>query len=457
MGEYVPSLVPGLSQREVEPLDIVQPEGPSFSLDGNVLRWQNWSMRVGFNYREGLVLHRVGYEDGGRLRSIAHRLSFAEMIVPYRDPGDDHYRRTAFDIGEWGLGFMTTSLELGCDCLGEITYLDADPARQPGRAHHDPNAICIHEEDDAVLWKHVDQRRRRRGAPVAAAGRLVPRDGGQLRVPRLLALLPGRHDRVRDPGDRDHGRQPCRRRAAAVRHPRRRAHLRAVPPALHRRPPRPGGRRAGQHRGRASHSEALPDLRRQPVRTGAGAAHHAAADRGRGQAGLRLGHPARLEGGQHQPANRLGTPVSYKLAPAGALPADDRRGVAGLPARRGHRPHVVGDAVRPRGALAVRRVLQPERATTRACRSGPRPTAASTTPTSCSGTSSASTTSPGPRTGRSCRSTWCRSSSSRSASSTATPRSTCRPAPRTVTEQASGEGEGVRRSGRPRSCFVRRP
>jgi primary-amine oxidase len=37
----------------------------------------------------------------------------------------DHYRRTAFDIGEWGLGFMTTSLTLGCDCLGEITYLDA--------------------------------------------------------------------------------------------------------------------------------------------------------------------------------------------------------------------------------------------------------------------------------------------------------------------------------------------
>ena len=43
-------------------------------------------------------------------------------------------RRTAFDIGEWGLGFMTTSLELGCDCLGEIAYLDAVRARLPGRA-----------------------------------------------------------------------------------------------------------------------------------------------------------------------------------------------------------------------------------------------------------------------------------------------------------------------------------
>ncbi len=62
-------------------------------------------MRLGFNYREGLVIHTVAYEDGGRVRPVAHRLSFAEMVVPYRDPTSDHYRRTAYDIGEWGLGF----------------------------------------------------------------------------------------------------------------------------------------------------------------------------------------------------------------------------------------------------------------------------------------------------------------------------------------------------------------
>ncbi|MDT5327188.1 MAG: primary-amine oxidase [Mycobacterium sp.] len=86
-------------------------------------------MRVGFNYREGMTLHTVRYQDGDRSRSVTHRMSFAEMVVPYRDSSADHYRRTAFDIGEWGLGFMTTSLELGCDCFGE---------------------------DNAVLWKHVD-------------------------------------------------------------------------------------------------------------------------------------------------------------------------------------------------------------------------------------------------------------------------------------------------------------
>jgi primary-amine oxidase len=159
MGEYVPRLVPSQRLRDdIMPLDIVQPEGASFTLEGNLLRWQKWSLRIGFNYREGLVLHTVGYQDAGRTRAVAHRLSFAEMIVPYRDPTPDHYRRSAFDIGEWGLGFMTTSLELGCDCIGEISYLDAVLHDTKGEPYTIHNAICIHEEDNGVLWKHVDDK-----------------------------------------------------------------------------------------------------------------------------------------------------------------------------------------------------------------------------------------------------------------------------------------------------------
>ena len=65
---------------------------------------------------------------------------------------------------------MTTSLELGCDCLGEITYLDAVVHDSPGEPRTIRNAICIHEEDDAVLWKHVDPVA---GAEVRRARRLV--------------------------------------------------------------------------------------------------------------------------------------------------------------------------------------------------------------------------------------------------------------------------------------------
>ncbi len=169
MGEYLPSLLP-MRLREVTPLVITQPEGVGFALDGHLLSWQKWQLRLGFNHREGLVLHQVGYHDQDRLRSVAHRMSFAEMVVPYRDASPDHYRRTAFDIGEWGLGFMTTSLSLGCDCLGDITYLDAVVHDSRGEPRTIPNAICIHEEDSGVGWKHVDERA---GVEVRRQRRLV--------------------------------------------------------------------------------------------------------------------------------------------------------------------------------------------------------------------------------------------------------------------------------------------
>ncbi|HET6987438.1 MAG TPA: primary-amine oxidase [Kribbella sp.] len=154
--EYIPGVWTGELRTDLKPLHISQPEGVSFTVDGTELRWQNWSMRLGFNYREGPVIYQVSYDDHGEVRDIAYRMSFAEMVVPYRDGSFDHYRRTAYDIGEWGLGFMTTSLELGCDCLGEIVYVDAALHDSKGEPYTITNAICLHEEDNAVLWKHID-------------------------------------------------------------------------------------------------------------------------------------------------------------------------------------------------------------------------------------------------------------------------------------------------------------
>ncbi len=164
--EYVPGPWTGEQRTDLKPLHITQPDGVSFTLDGTELRWQKWSMRLGFNHREGPVIYQVSY-DG---RDIAYRMSFAEMVVPYRDSSFDHYRRTAFDIGEWGLGFMTTSLDLGCDCLGEIRYVDAVLHDTHGEPYTIRNAICLHEEDNAVLWKHVDHTT---GAEVRRMRRMV--------------------------------------------------------------------------------------------------------------------------------------------------------------------------------------------------------------------------------------------------------------------------------------------
>lgn len=143
---------------DIKPLQIVQPDGPSFQVEGQLIKWQKWQMRVGFTPREGLVLYTVGYEDQGRVRPIIYRASMAEMVVPYGDPRPQHVRKNAFDVGEIGLGSLANSLKLGCDCLGEIYYFDAVVNDSRGGAVLIENAICLHEEDYGILWKHVDWR-----------------------------------------------------------------------------------------------------------------------------------------------------------------------------------------------------------------------------------------------------------------------------------------------------------
>jgi primary-amine oxidase len=141
----------------IKPLVITQPEGPSFHLEGNRIFWQNWNFVIGFNAREGLTIHHVQYDDKGRLRPILYRGSLTEMVVPYGDPGPTQARKNAFDVGEYGMGMCANSLRLGCDCLGHIEYLDAHLCDSRGHELTIGNAICIHEEDYGILWKHTDR------------------------------------------------------------------------------------------------------------------------------------------------------------------------------------------------------------------------------------------------------------------------------------------------------------
>ena len=156
-GNYAAEFV-GQFRQDLKPLEVIQPEGPSFAVDGHSVTWQKWHLRIGFTPREGLVIHTVGYEDQGRIRPILYRAALSDMVVPYGDPGKDHYRKNAFDAGEYGIGSLTNSLTLGCDCLGEIYYFDADLNDGRGGSFTIPNAVCMHEEDYGILWKHVDWR-----------------------------------------------------------------------------------------------------------------------------------------------------------------------------------------------------------------------------------------------------------------------------------------------------------
>jgi primary-amine oxidase len=147
------------SRTDLKPIEITQPEGPSFLVEGHLVRWQKWQFRVGFHVRDGLVFHTIGYEDQGRLRPIMHRASLAEMVVPYGDPTGGYFRRNAFDTGEYGIGQFLDSLTLGCECLGHIHYFDAWSHDWLGKPKLIGNAICMHEEDFGILWKFTDWQR----------------------------------------------------------------------------------------------------------------------------------------------------------------------------------------------------------------------------------------------------------------------------------------------------------
>nr|DAD30826.1 TPA_asm: hypothetical protein HUJ06_009677 [Nelumbo nucifera] len=149
----------GVDRSDVKLLQIIQPEGPSFRVNGHFVEWQKWNFRIGFTPREGLVIYSVAYIDGSRgRRSVAHRLSFVEMVVPYGDPNEPHYRKNAFDAGEDGLGKNAHSLKKGCDCLGYIKYFDAHFTNFTGGVETIENCVCLHEEDHGILWKHQDWR-----------------------------------------------------------------------------------------------------------------------------------------------------------------------------------------------------------------------------------------------------------------------------------------------------------
>jgi len=167
-GNYTAETVGPLRDR-LKPLDILQLEGPSFRVNGHHVEWDNWSFRVGFSPRVGLILYEVGFKDQGRVRSILRRAALSEMVVPYGDPGPSHGRQNAFDVGEYGVGVLANALKLGCDCLGTIHYFDAHMTANDGSLLTLPNVVCMHEEDDGILWKHtivrighVEVRRSRR-------------------------------------------------------------------------------------------------------------------------------------------------------------------------------------------------------------------------------------------------------------------------------------------------------
>ncbi|HUI76974.1 MAG TPA: primary-amine oxidase [Bryobacteraceae bacterium] len=159
------------------PLTIVQPR-PGFQIEDGEVRWQKWRFRYALHPREGLVLYLVGYEDGGRVRSILYRASLSEMVVPYGDPSGAWFFRNSFDAGELGMGVNASTLRPGIDCPTNCTVFDAVTTDGNGVPRPIPGAVALYERDAGVAWKHGDDARRARELVLAYSSEVGNYDYG---------------------------------------------------------------------------------------------------------------------------------------------------------------------------------------------------------------------------------------------------------------------------------------
>ena len=303
---------------DLQPLEITQPEGPSFTVDGNLVRWQRWQLRVSMHPIEGLVLHQVAYDDGDRSaapdRCTVPRLS--EMVVPYGATDPAQSWKNAFDAGEWGIGRFVNSLELGCDCLGEIHYLDVGRSTSTATPTSARNAICMHEEDYGILWKHQDlhsfrtEVRRQRRLVVSSIYTVGNYEYGFYWYFYLDGSIAARGEahRHRAAAGGGAGRRPEQRQ------PDRAGPRGTPPPAPVLRPPRHGGRRSRQLAWSRSTSSRRPPGPDNPLHNGFRRRGDAA--RRSEQAAQRDVDPARsrtwriVNPASHQPAGPAGRATS---------------------------------------------------------------------------------------------------------------------------------------------------
>jgi primary-amine oxidase len=148
----------------VPPAPTVNPAIRSFTLDGNVVRWNKWSFHFRMDQRVGMILSLLRFDDQGRQRMVLYRGSIAEMFVPYMDPDRNWSFRTYMDVGEYGFGLLSSPLTPGIDCPAGAAFIDSTLSDDHGEPTVGKSTICLFEQSTAApLW--------RRAARDAYAGR----------------------------------------------------------------------------------------------------------------------------------------------------------------------------------------------------------------------------------------------------------------------------------------------
>ncbi len=171
--DYDPASI-GPPRKVPGPLRIEQPLGPGFTINGNIVEWQNWRFHVRHDQRVGIIVSTVTYRDGDDERPVLYEGYLSEMFVPYMDPAFNWYNRNFLDLGEFTSGGIAKPLLRDADCPDNAVYLDGMVAQDNGRPQARRDVICLFERDPgSMAWRHglppEPQSRRQRDLVVRAA------------------------------------------------------------------------------------------------------------------------------------------------------------------------------------------------------------------------------------------------------------------------------------------------
>ena len=373
LGRHVHAARP---RRDLKPLEIVQPEGPSFDgrrprgplaevavphrLHARARAWSCTPSATRRRPRPARPLPGVDLRDGRPLRRPGR------AVLTARTPSTSASTASA----RW-----PTRWPWAATASGTIRYFDAHLTDSRGEVVTIKNAVCLHEEDDGILWKHTDWRTNQ--AEVRRSRRLAVSfiaTVGNYEYGFYWYFYQDGSIQLRGEADRhhEHDRPAARaRRRPTARRSRPRLQ-RAVPPALLRGPARHGI--DGETNSVYEVNTRQPAARARTTRTATPSAPRRRCWRPRTAARRtrQRGHGAVLA--DRQPGRE--EPPGPSRSPTGSCPARTARrscqpeaavlkraGFTGAPS--------VGDAVRPGRAVPGRRLPEPEPRRRRACHAGP--------------------------------------------------------------------------------------
>ncbi len=139
-------------------LQITQPQGPSFQVNGQLVSWQNWQFHFRIDPRVGPILSTVIYNDKGKARKVLYAGSIGEVFVPYGDPDPEWYDKTFMDASEFYLGKLAVPLVPNLDCPMNATYFDTVFADDQGAPYRQSKVACLFEQrgDGGMEWRHYE-------------------------------------------------------------------------------------------------------------------------------------------------------------------------------------------------------------------------------------------------------------------------------------------------------------